>query len=307
VKSAKTYALPVLFAGAIGIAFAPILVRLSETGPVTTAFYRLFFALPVLWAWTMIDLRISKLKELDRPRRPVTRFEWQWIVLAGLFFAGDLAVWHWSIMYTTVANATLFANFAPIFVTFGAWILYKERIRPLFLLGLLFAIGGAGMLIGLSFGFGSQKVIGDGLGLLTAFFYAGYLLSIKQLRSMFSTSVTMLWSGLITCPLLFGVAYVSEHHLLAFTLYGWGVLILLALISHAGGQALIAYALAHLPASFASVGLLLQPAAAAILAWLILGESLGWLQGMGGVLVLFGIFLAWQASPLRKQNNHGTN
>ena len=36
---------------------------------------------------------------------------------AGLFFAADLGVWHWSIVYTSVANSTLLANLAPIFVT----------------------------------------------------------------------------------------------------------------------------------------------------------------------------------------------
>ncbi len=301
VKTTKTFALPVLFLGAIGIAFAPIFVRLSETGPVTTAFYRLFFAVPMLWVWTQIDIRTAARKQREKPKIPGSRYEWKWVCLAGLFFAGDLAVWHWSIVFTTVANATLFANFAPIFVTFGAWLLFKERITWMFIAGLFFALGGAALLIGISVGLGPQKVLGDALGLLTAIFYAGYILSIKQVRTMFSTSVTMMWSGIITCVALFVIASLSEDQLLASSLYGWSILIGLALVSHTGGQAMIAYALAHLPASFASVALLLQPATAALLAWVILGEALGLLQGFGGVLVLTGIFLAWRASPLKKQ------
>jgi drug/metabolite transporter (DMT)-like permease len=66
----------------------------------------------------------------------------------------------------------------------------------------------------------------------------------------------------------------------------------LALLSHAGGQSLIAYALAHLPAAFSSVSLLLQPAVAAVLAWLILDEALGALQAAGAALILTGIYLA---------------
>lgn len=296
----KTFALPVLFLGAIGIAFAPIFVRLSETGPVTTAFYRLLFAIPMLWFWSQIDIRTAARKQRQKPKVPRSRYEWKWVCLAGLFFAGDLAVWHWSIVFTTVANATLFANFAPIFVTFGAWLLFKENISWLFLFGLVFALSGAALLIGVSFGLGPHQVLGDALGLLTAVFYAGYILSIKQVRSMFSTSVTMMWSGIITCIALFIIAFLSEDQLLASTLYGWSVLIGLALVSHTGGQAMIAYALAHLPASFASVALLLQPATAALLAWIILGETLGLVQGFGGILVLTGIFLAWRASPIKK-------
>ena len=70
----------------------------------------------------------------------------------------------------------------------------------------------------------------------------------------------------------------------------------LALVSHAGGQSLITYALAHLPAAFSSVSLLLQPAAAAVLAWALLAEPLGALQAIGGVVVLAGILMARRGS-----------
>jgi drug/metabolite transporter (DMT)-like permease len=70
------------------------------------------------------------------------------------------------------------------------------------------------------------------------------------------------------------------------------LLIGLALISQVAGQSLIAYAMAHLPGTFASVGLLLQPLIAATLAWLILGETLTALAIGGAVLVLIGIRMA---------------
>ncbi len=56
-NSPRTFALPVLPLGAVGIGFAPIFVRLSEIGPVATAFYRLLFAVPILWIWAQVDSR----------------------------------------------------------------------------------------------------------------------------------------------------------------------------------------------------------------------------------------------------------
>ena len=41
-------ALAALLAGAAGIAFAPIFVKISEVGPVATAFWRVLLALPIL-------------------------------------------------------------------------------------------------------------------------------------------------------------------------------------------------------------------------------------------------------------------
>ena len=64
------------------------------------------------------------------------------------------------------------------------------------------------------------------------------------------------------------------------------------MISHVGGQTLIAFALAYLPATFSSVALLLQPVLAAFIAWMIFQERLTVWQLCGGMLVLIGIAMA---------------
>ena len=130
----SSMALIALFAGAIGIAFAPIFVRLSEVGPVATAFWRLALALPLLALWMALQERGRK--------QGAARPAWPMAVLAGLFFAADLAVWHWSIRLTSVANATFLANLAPVAVTLGAWILLGERARPVFFAGMLLSLAG---------------------------------------------------------------------------------------------------------------------------------------------------------------------
>jgi len=92
------------------------------------------------------------------------------------------------------------------------------------------------------------------------------------------------------------VALATGEPMLPSSAYGWWILIGLALISHAAGQGLIAYALAHLPAPFSSVGLLLQPVVAALFAWILLSEPLVALQIAGGLIVLAAIWLARRAS-----------
>src|SRR5437667_9311080 len=98
-------ALPALFTGATAIGFAPLFVRLSEVGPSATAFYRMLFALPVLWLWTAIEAKGTR-----RARRPSTRKDFLMLATTGLFFTADLALWHWSLKMTTVANSTLLSN-----------------------------------------------------------------------------------------------------------------------------------------------------------------------------------------------------
>jgi drug/metabolite transporter (DMT)-like permease len=284
-------ALSALFGGAAGIAFAPIFVRLSEVGPTATAFWRLALALPAIWIWMRIEGR-----GLGAPRQPSSFADYRRLVVAGLFFAADLAVWHWSITLTSVANATLLANFAPIFVTLGAWLWFGQRFSGMFIVGMATALGGAMVLIGTSFHLSVRHLLGDLLGLVTAVFYAGYLLTVKELRGDFSSATILLWSGVASTAALLPVSLLSGEDLIAVTGGGWAVLIGLALVSQVAGQGLITYALAHLPAAFSSVGLLLQPAIAALLAWVILFEPLGVWQAFGGVIVLAGIVLARRGS-----------
>ena len=245
----------------------------------------------MLWLWKGLDPAGG-----GRQSRPASPGDLVLLAGPGLFFAGDLALWHWSIQLTSVANATLLANFAPIFVTAGAWLLYRERFSGTFLLGLVLGVAGVVTLMGDSIDLGARNILGDGLGLLTAVFYGAYLLSVSRLRRRFTTAAIMAWGGTVTCLVLWPVALLSGEGLAAPSAYGWGVLVGLALVSHAGGQGLIASALAHLPAAFSSVSLLLQPALAACLAWLLLGEALRPVQAAGGVIILAGIFLARRGS-----------
>ena len=286
-RAAVRISLAALLAGALAIALSPIFVRLSAVGPVATAFWRVALALPALSLWLAAERRGTA-----TPRRPKGTPDRLRLIAAGLCFAGDLSLWHWSIHYTSVANATLFANFAPIFVTAVSWLVFGERFTRTFLAGLGCAIAGAMTLMGASLGFGAGHLFGDALGLGTALFYAGYILAVGRLRASFSTATIMTWSGVVTAATLLPLALVLEPTIAPPDAAAWAVLAGLALISHAGGQSLIAYALAHLPAAFSSVSLLLQPAAAGVFAWLLLGEPLTAAQGAGGLIVLCGIFLA---------------
>ena len=100
--------------------------------------------------------------------------------------------------------------------------------------------------------------------------------------------------------LLLPIAWLSGEQLLPDTGGGWMKLIGIALFAQVIGQSLIAWAMAHLPGVFSSVGLLLQPVMATLFAWLLIGETVGVLQFAGGALVLAGILLARQGSAAKR-------
>lgn len=291
-KSPSASAFALLLIGAAIIAFAPIFVRVSEVGPIMTAFWRVVLAVPMLGV-----LMVSTGK--STPAAPLGRKEFVRLALAGFFFAGDLAVWHFSIHYTSVANATLLPNLAPVFVTLFGFVLFKEKVTRLFIVAMAVAISGAVILMGDSLSLSSQNFVGDLLGMLTALFYASYILAIGRLRARLGTIVVMFWSTVFMALFLAPAALVSGEALLPASIDGWVTLFGVALTAQVIGQGLIAYALAHLPVSFSSVSLLFQPVVATVAAWAIFGEALGPLQGLGALVVLVGVALARRGSAVK--------
>ncbi|MGE3310641.1 MAG: DMT family transporter [Limisphaerales bacterium] len=283
--------LAALLLGAVCIGFAPLWVRWSETGAVATAFHRLLLALPVLAVWAARDRSAKSV--------PWTSADRLWTLAAGAFFALDLAAWHLAIRFTSVANATLLANFAPIFVTAGAWIFLREPVGTRFAAGMAVAFGGAWLLTGASFFSGSSRAEGDVLGLITAAFYGAYQLCVARLRRRHPSGRILFFGSLTSIPLLGFFALALDEKILPDTARGWCVLIGLAATAQVFGQGLITHGFAHLPAGYSSLVLLVQPLVAAGAAWILLSESMTGPQLLGGLILLAGIVLARQgAAPL---------
>ena len=285
-----------LFVGAVTIAFAPILVRLSEIGPSATSFHRFLLAIPLYWT---MAATLPRATVAEGSERPTSVRDFVLISMAGVYLAADVAVWHYSIQMTTVANSTLLANVAPVFVVLAGWILFGTRVTGTYMIGLAAAMTGVFILSRASLSLSEEHFIGDLLGVLTAVFYAAYQMSVERLRKRFSTVTIMKYAIPASALIMLPVALASGDDLLPVTLAGWGFLIALAAGPQVFGQGLIAWALAHLPVAFASVSLLVQPVTATLVAWVLFGEQIGAQQAVGGVIVLAGIMLARRGSIRR--------
>ena len=276
-------AVAALVFGAAAIGFAPILARLTETGPSAAAFWRLLFAAPLL---ALLAFRPSQ------PGAAPSR----WAVAAGVFFALDLAFWHYGLVFTSVANATVLTNLTPIVVTAAAWLLLGERPRKLFLAALACAVGGAvAMALAKgSGGRGTNPPLGDLLSAVTALWYGGYFLCVRQARVGSTASSVMFWSGVTGAPLLLLAAVALGEGIWPASAAGWAACAALGLM-HVAGQGSIAWALGRLPTALASVTVLVQPVVAAALGWLVFAERVTPAQGLGAAVLLAGVVLA-QAS-----------
>src|SRR2546421_3920895 len=148
----RAVAFAALVLGAIAMGASVLFVRWADVGPYASAFWRVFLALPFLFAWMRLESAGTDLAPLFLDRV---------VLLAGLFFTGDLFFWHLAILGTTVANATLLATTAPLWVALGAGLVLSEAVDRRILIGLALCMLGGFALLGESYGFAPQRFIGD--------------------------------------------------------------------------------------------------------------------------------------------------
>ena len=276
-----------LILGGVAIGTSPIFMRFSEVTPTSAAFWRLLMAIPLLILWQAYDIRKNKGKET--PQLNVK--DMKPFIIVGFFFALDLTMWHWSVELTSVANSTLLANMAAIFTAVGGFLFFGERFSKTFSGGMMLALLGAMSLMGHSFELAPENLSGDVLGLITAVAYAGYMIFSGKARQKFSTVSIVLGTAVFGCIFLFPLAINETGLFVPSSLMGWWPLIALAWFTHVVGQSLIVYALAHLPAAFGSITLLIQPVVAAVLAWILFGEFLSIYHFVGAALIISGILV----------------
>ena len=290
---ASTLAFLALLGAGVAVGFSPIFARLSDLAPLASGFYRLAFAVPAVWLFAWLSGGrldpISSLGRSDHVRH----------ILAGLAFAADIAFWHLAIAHTTVLEATLLASTVPIMVTVAAVFFFGEKLKPLFMLGLALALVGVATLALQRTGAGApppDRLLGGIYALLAALFFAVYLLIIANVRRHSSTTTIMFYMSLVAALGLLPFALLMSPTLVSGSLDGWLILLGLAVISHAGGQGLMTFALAHLPTSFSSMTGLMQTAVAAVVAWILFSEPLTPLMLASGTAILAGIWTCRRAT-----------
>ncbi len=289
-----TLALAILF-----LSFTPILFRWSELGPTASAFYRAFLTIPVFWVWAAVEGRRHAPTELARTR--LRRSDLWLMGFAGAVFAANISAYAWAVHLTSVANASLLSNLAPIFVALASFLLFGERVSRGFIAAMIAAIVGITILVGDKLGIGQGELLGDGLGVFSSLAFAFYLMAIGRLRLRQRSSTVMAASVVVTALTLLMLALATGEGLLPRTIYGWADLLALALVSHALGQGLLTVALAHVSATFSAVSLLTLPVTAALYGWLFFSEPLTLNQAIGAPIVLASILAARLATmPSRR-------
>lgn len=238
--------------------------------------------------------------------RQMTRRQWAFVLLSGIFLAGHFACWISSLKYTTVASSVVLVSMSPLLVALISTFVLKEPLSKIAWVGLVIALAGSALVAfgegippagqsaaaNASAGSADTRLLGNILAFGGAVFMAGYLSIGRRLRAslplppyaftVFGTAALVLLSS----ALLAGQPITGYKPIT----YGW--FLLLGLIPQTLGHAGFNWALKYLPASVVSISLLGEPIGSSILAMILLKETPALFEIAGGLLILAGIYLA---------------
>lgn len=254
----------------------------STTGPVT-AFYRLWFAIPLLWAVVLA---------FPRMRSSLSR---DWLLgsmAGGILFATHQLLFFTAVKFTTIANVTIIGALQPVLVLLVAAPLFSESTSSRAILASLVAIGGTSVVIGGASGSVMGGGFGDVLAVGNLFAFTGYFLLSKRIR--YTVGAPEYVAGMTTMAgLVMGLAcLVLGEDLLSPTASDLWMIAALAVFPGALGHVLTNWAHAYVSALRISMILLAAPVVATASAAFFLGETLQDLQMVGFGLVLGAIAVA---------------
>ena len=268
-----------MLVGSSALAFGPWLVREAGVGPVAAGFWRLSLALPFLFLLARLTGQ-----PVHWPRRGLVALT----ILAGFFFAADLAAWHAGIHLTKLGNATLFGNISSF--AFAAWGLWLARRWPSLVQGgaLLLAAIGAALLMASSAELSARHLRGDLLALSAGLLYTGYLIAVERGRGALQALPLLFLASLFGAAMLLPVSLLLGERVLPDD---WTPVLLLALGSQVLGQGLLVYAIGSVPPLVVGLALLTQPAISAFVGWVAYDETLSPLDWLGAAAIALALVL----------------
>ena len=274
----------ILTFGAMLIGFAPIFVKWSTLSSSAISFYRMLLAIPFLF---LLNYALNERFRFTVKNKKTILYA----AIASLAFTTDLTLWHYSMDITSVSNATIIVNSAPIFVAILGFIFFNERLSKTFIRSFLITYIGIIGLVYYSNNYINGKVLGDILCLVAALFYAVYLLVIAKLGKENSLNI-IFYTTLFCCLFSIAPMLIQGGNMVPASKFEWINLLLMAFLCQFGGQYFITHGIGKISASEGSIGLLMQPITATILAAYLFNEILNITQIIFVFVALFGIYLA---------------
>lgn len=271
----------------LAISSSAVLVRWAEAPAVSLSFWRTAVGALVL-------APMARWSATPGPRSAHAgsspAIPWGPIVLAGLALAVHFATWLASLELTSVGASVTLVSTAPIFL--AGWLAATgRRPPPRALLATALAIAGTVVITGGDALADDQSLVGDALALVGAAAMAVYLVAGARVREQLSTTAYASRAYLVAAAALLPVALLTGQPLAGYDGGTWLAIAAMVLGPQLAGHTLFNHLLGRLGAVTVALALLVEPAGAAALTWMALGEVPTLAVAIGAPIVIAGLAL----------------
>ena len=268
-----------LLIGILCISIFPVIVRMNLTSGLISAFYRMAIATAIILPFALCKkkLKLENIKMLLP------------MMVCGILFASDIAVWNISIQNSTATQATLLTNLSPIWVGVFSLIFLKFRPRKSFWLGTLIALIGMTVFVGVDTILNLQLDFAFFLGILSGVLYAIYILVSKSVLEKLEVITFITYSMIFSTIFLFIINVAFGEQFFGFSNTAWISLFVQGIVCQLIAWLLISYSIQNMRATRVSLSLLSQAIFATILAAIFVNEKITNVQMIGSVIILAGI------------------
>ena len=291
-KFIEKHPMIMIVVGVLGISMSSIFVKYSQAPSAVTAAWRL------IWTVLMLTPVVLGKKPVRRELAQTPKKLVLLSILSGLFLAIHFVLWFESLQHTSVASSTTIVCTEVIWVCLGFCLFLKGKLSWKAIAAIGVTLFGSVLIAFSDSGSGAQ-LYGDILALLAAIAVAVYTLIGRVVREKLSTTVYT-YMVYTACAAVLVVTCVSQGS--SLFAYGWSAVIvglLLAVFSTILGHSIFSWCLKYFSPAFVSASKLCEPVVAAVLAGFLFGELPGWLQLIGGALILGGVL--WYSRIEAKQ------
>jgi len=249
------------------------------------------------WRWVIAALIMAPLAiPLLRTAAPDLKNKIPKIFLLGFFLAVGSTGLVWAVQFTTATNASLVAASQPIVTALVAWLMLKDRLTKLQLLGVVAATAGIVLMVArmqldvlLSLSFNP----GDAIMLASVFFYALYTINLHRWLTGVHP-LLMLFLAAVTGSLLLAPAAVAEAYFVGMMIISpasIGAILFMAIVPTVIATTMWNASLGVVGPNRATIFMNLLPIFGIFFGVLLLGEVLYRYHIIGGLLVCAGISL----------------
>lgn len=254
------------FLALVSLSTSPNWAKLNHMSSATLGFYRIGGAAVLLFIYMLVS---KKLKKINFDRNFV------WALFSGFFFFLHLWTYKYASKHTLVSNTMILFATNPVWATLGGQVFFKENIKPRVIFAYMLALIGVFMLVAQNLQLNPENHLGNISALISAFFYALYMLTSKKARlHMANNDFSLIQYS--TCAAMFGIAALSTNsQMTGFDAISWWSVLGLIILPTFLGHMSFTYLVKHMNLSLMSCGKLIEPIIATIFAYFLFGEHLG--------------------------------